>query len=52
MRVKMQIKTFDEYVSLLTELASPEVVEAFKQYWRDGDRIQAVIILRKYKIHD
>ena len=52
MRMKMTTKTFEEYVSLLTEIASPEVVEAFKQCWRDGNRIRAVQILREYKIFD
>ena len=52
MQLKTQIKTFEEYVSLLSEIASPEVVDAFKQYWRDGDRIHTIQILREYKLLD
>lgn len=52
MKNKTQVKTMQEYIKPLSEVAPKEVVDKFIQLSEDGKKIQAVGILRQYKLFD
>lgn len=50
MKYREVIKTLDEYSIELEKVASPEILAQFKLYSQRGQRIQAIKILRQYKL--
>lgn len=50
--MKQLVKTMDEYASDLLKIAPTEVVQEFFKYMADGNKIQAVKILKNYKLID
>ncbi len=50
MKYREVIKTLNEYSIELEKVAPPDVLAQFKLYLQHGQRIQAIKILRQYKL--
>ena len=50
MKYREQIKSIEEYTQELKAVASPEIVEKYQQYIKEGRKVTAIKKLREYNI--
>lgn len=50
MEKRHEVKSIEEYIKELAEIASASEVETCKKLWQEGKRIQAIQLLHKYNI--
>lgn len=48
--MKQLVKTTDEYANDLSKIASSDEVQKYLNFINDGNKVQAIRILKKYKL--
>ena len=50
MEKRLEVKSIEEYIKELAEIAPASEVETCKKFWKEGKRIKAIQLLHKYNI--
>jgi len=50
MEERHEVRSIEEYIKKLAEIASASEIENCKKLWQDGKRIQVIQLLHKYNI--